>query len=227
MIPHILEPHCAWQANDVADEAAWTELFMPGDSAEIDRAMAVARSRSDDLLQIGRDDFPLPELGPRLQAISRALIDGRGFVRLRGLDRARYDNDDLCLIYWGIGAHLGKPWPQNKPGHLLGDVTDQGKSRDDPTVRGTELGGSKLNFHCDGSDLVRLMCLQTGVSGGLSAVANSVAIHNDMVRARPPIWRRKCICPDRTISAARKNPAARRITKSPFSRRGRPGCSCG
>jgi hypothetical protein len=171
----------------MADEAAWTEVLTPGDVAEIDRAMTAARSRSDDLLRIGRDDFPLPELGRRLQAISRELIDGRGFVRLRGLDRARYSNDDLCLIYWGIGAHLGKPWPQNKHGHVLGDVTDQGKSRDDPTVRGNELGGIKLNFHCDGSDLVGLMCLQTGVSGGLSAVANSVAIHNDMVRERPDL----------------------------------------
>ena len=30
--------------------------------------------------------------------------------------------------------HLGRPWPQNEQGHLLGDVTDQGKAADDPTV---------------------------------------------------------------------------------------------
>jgi hypothetical protein len=93
----------------------------------------------------------------------------------------------MCLIYWGIGAHLGKPWAQNKYGHILGDVTDQGKAPDDPTARGNELGQIALGFHCDGADLVGLMCLAVGVSGGQSAVANSVAIHNAMVAQRPDL----------------------------------------
>jgi hypothetical protein len=93
----------------------------------------------------------------------------------------------MSMAYWGIGAHLGKPWPQNAKGHLLGDVTDHGKSKDDPTLRGNEIGLVGLDFHCDGSDLVGLMCLQTGVSGGLSAVCNSVALHNRLVRERPDL----------------------------------------
>jgi hypothetical protein len=91
------------------------------------------------------------------------------------------------MAYWGIGAHLGKPWAQNAKGHLLGDVTDQGKLPGDPTARGNELGQIGLDFHCDGSDLVGLMCLRNGVSGGLSAVCNSVALHNDLVRERPDL----------------------------------------
>ncbi len=31
------------------------------------------------------------------------------------------------------------------------------------------------------------MCLQTGVSGGLSAVCNSVTLHNTLVRERPDL----------------------------------------
>jgi hypothetical protein len=31
------------------------------------------------------------------------------------------------------------------------------------------------------------LCLQTGVSGGLSAVCNSVALHNELVRERPDL----------------------------------------
>jgi hypothetical protein len=91
------------------------------------------------------------------------------------------------VLYWGIGMHLGFPWPQNKHGHVLGDVTDQGKAADDPTARGNELGGMALPFHCDGCDLVGLLCLADGRSGGLSAVANSVRIHNDLVRERPDL----------------------------------------
>jgi hypothetical protein len=182
-----LEPGCEWRADDVADPAEWTETLSEGEIAELEAAMACARAASEDFLSIGKADFPLPTLGPRLEAIEAELIDGRGFVLLRGLPRERWSNDDMCLAYWGIGAHLGRPWPQNHHGHLLGDVTDQGKTWDDPTARGNELGGIGLDFHCDGSDLVGLMCVATGASGGASAVANSVALHNDLARERPDL----------------------------------------
>ncbi len=68
---------------------------------------------------------------------------------------------------------------------MLGDVTDQGKTVDDPTVRGNELGGIALDYHTDGSDLVGLLCLRTARTGGLSCVANAVAIHNHLVREAP------------------------------------------
>jgi hypothetical protein len=66
-------------------------------------------------------------------------------------------------------------------------VTDQQKTIDDPSARGNELGGIALPFHCDGSDLVGLMCLENGISGGLSAVSSSVRIHNRLVRERPDL----------------------------------------
>ncbi len=83
--------------------------------------------------------------------------------------------------------HLGEPWPQNAKGHLLGDVKDQGKSPDDPTARGYEIGGHPLGFHSDGSDLVGLLCLDSGVSGGESLVANALGAHNELVRTRPDL----------------------------------------
>jgi hypothetical protein len=187
MAVQILETACEWNAADVADSAVWTECLSAEEVGEIDLAITHARSRSDDLLEIGKANFPLPNLGKRLGAIETELMDGRGFVLLRGLPRERYTNDEMCIAYWGIGAHLGRPWPQNHHGHLLGDVTDQGKRPGDPTARGNELGQIGLEFHCDGSDLVGLLCLQTGVSGGLSAVCNSVSLHNVLVRERPEL----------------------------------------
>jgi hypothetical protein len=187
MTPQILETACEWGAGDVTDPAAWTEHLSHSEIGEIEAAIAHARAKSSDLLEIGKADFPLPTLEQRLKAIERELMDGRGFVLMRGLPRERWSNDDLCTAYWGIGAHLGRPWPQNHRGHLLGDVTDQGKTPGDPTARGNELGQVGLEFHCDGSDLVGLMCLQSGASGGHSAVCNSVALHNKLVRERPDL----------------------------------------
>ncbi len=185
MTAAILEPACEWTRDDVADPEQWTERLSDAEIAEIAAAIAFARARSSDFLEIGKDQFPLPTLGPRLHRIENELINGRGFVLIRGLPRERYSNDEMCLAYWGIGAHLGKPWPQNHHGHVLGDVTDQGKAVTDPSARGNELGQIGLEYHCDGSDLVGLLCLQSAAEGGLSAVASSVSLHNELVRSNP------------------------------------------
>ncbi|HEY2734765.1 MAG TPA: TauD/TfdA family dioxygenase, partial [Polyangiales bacterium] len=187
MTPEVLETACEWMAEDVKDPSKWTEQLTAAEIEELDRALDHARAKSDDMLELGKADFPLPTLGPRLTKIEKELMDGRGFVLIRGLPRERYDNDAMCLAYWGIGAHLGHPWPQNHHGHLLGDVTDQGKRPEDPTSRGNELGQIGLDYHCDGSDLIGLLCLQSAASGGQSAVANSVSLHNTLVRQRPDL----------------------------------------
>lgn len=183
----VLEPQCEWTADQMTDEGVWTEELDDAELSELDASLRHALKRSDDVLQLGREDFPLPTLAGRLARIERELIDGRGFVRIRGIDRRAYSALEMELLYWGIGAHLGSPWAQNKHGHVLGDVTDQMKAIDDPTARGNELGGIPLPFHCDGSDLVGLMCLENGIAGGLSAVSNSVRIHNRLVRERPDL----------------------------------------
>jgi alpha-ketoglutarate-dependent taurine dioxygenase len=155
--------------------------------AELDAALVGAEARVEDVLDITRDLFPLPTLGPELEAITRELIDGRGMVLIRGFPVERYDKARASAVYWGVGTHLGTPWPQNAKGHLLGDVTDQGRAVDDPTARGNELGGIALPFHSDGSDLVGLFCLDAGAGGGDSLVANAVTIHNDLVEADPDL----------------------------------------
>lgn len=185
--PRILEPQCEWTAADVADESTWTEVLTDAELAELDDALQAALAASEDVLELEREHFPLPTLAGRLHEIERELIDGRGFVRIRGIDRATYSQAEMEVLYWGIGMHLGLPWVQNKHGHVLGDVTDQHKDISDPTVRGNEIGGVALPFHCDGSDLVGLMCLENGRAGGLSAVANAVTIHNGLVRDRPDL----------------------------------------
>ena len=138
--PQVLETACEWTAEEVSDPAVWTERLSPVEIDELDAAVKHAFDVSADFMRIGKAEFPLPTLAPRLKRIENDLINGRGFALLRGLPRERWTNDEMSMAYWGIGAHLGKPWPQNAKGHLLGDVTDQGKLPGDPTARGNELG---------------------------------------------------------------------------------------
>ena len=222
--PRSSRPSASGPPTDVADEERWTERLDDTELAELDAALRHALAKSDDVLELGRDDFPLPTLHGRLLRIEDELINGRGFVRLRGVDRRAHTQAEMEIIYWGIGTHLGLPWAQNKHGHVLGDVTDQQKGIDDPTARGNELGGIPLPFHCDGSDLVGLMCLENGRRGGLSAVANSVRIHNRLVAERPDLAA-ALYDTSPTTSGVSRPPAASPITWCPSSPSGRTGCS--
>jgi hypothetical protein len=180
-----LEPRCEWRHDDVGD--SYVFHLTDDHLAELDAALQTAEAATGDVLDITRDVFPLPTLGPELTAIARELIDGRGMVLIRGVPIERYTKPRASALYWGVGTHLGRPWPQNAKGHVLGDVTDQGRSAADPTARGNEMGGVPLPFHTDGSDLVGLLCLDAGASGGESLVANSVTMHNDLVRTDPEL----------------------------------------
>jgi alpha-ketoglutarate-dependent taurine dioxygenase len=182
-----LETHANWAAADVTDPDEWTLHLGDDDHAELDEALARARTVTDDLLDVTADDFPLPTLAPRLATLAEELINGRGFARIAALDIERLGAEDASWMYWGIGMHLGEPWPQNAKGHLLGDVTDQGKAPDDPTARGNEIGGHRLDFHNDGSDLIGLLCIDAGVSGGESLVSNAVGAYNQLVRTSPDL----------------------------------------
>ena len=182
-----LDEHVAWRRADMLDAKRWTVPLTASDQRELDAALRQAKSRSADVLDLGVEDFPLRDLRQKLAGIDQELLHGRGFVRLSALDADRYSDADLTLLYWGIGLHLGDPWPQNKYGHVLGDVIDQGKTIEDPTARGNELGSIALDFHTDGSDYVGLMCLHEAEQGGLSLIANAVAIHNEMVDQRPDL----------------------------------------
>jgi Taurine catabolism dioxygenase TauD, TfdA family len=180
-----LETQCEWRRADIGDSYVFhlTDTHLE----ELDRALAHAEAHTGDVLDVSRAEFPLPTLGPELARITDDLINGRGVVLIRGLPVADYGKARSSTIYWGVGTYLGEPWPQNAKGHLLGDVTDQGKAANDPTSRGNEVGGIAFPFHSDGSDLVGLFCLDAGAGGGASLVANVVSIHNELARTEPDL----------------------------------------
>ena len=86
---HELEPAAEWRAADVADPEAWTLRLAADDRAELDAALAAAKAKSTDPLEIGRDDFPLGGLASKLDGVVDVLLNGRGFMRITALDAER------------------------------------------------------------------------------------------------------------------------------------------
>ena len=172
----------AWRGEDLARSDAWIHTFTTSELSELHRALARVHARGLTLPEIGRDEFPLPTLGPRLEALRHELLHGRGFALLRGLPMERYALEDAATIYWGLGAWFGRPRSQNAQGHLLGHVRDVGADLADPGVR-TYQTTQRQFYHTDSVDLVALLCVRKAKSGGLSSLVSSVTAYNEM-RAR-------------------------------------------
>ena len=189
----------AWLGAELRERDDWIVRLDAADNAELQAALQVARARGARIPALGVDDFPLPTLAPRLRAIAREVVDGRGFVLVRGFDIEAMSREDVALVYWGVGAYLGTGLAQNAQGDLLGHVTDLGVDfRTDPNARGYQTR-STLAFHNDALDVVGLLCLQTARSGGLSRLVSSTAIHNAILAQRPDLMAaaRAPFCVDR------------------------------
>jgi Taurine catabolism dioxygenase TauD, TfdA family len=187
-IPHEIEGPSAWYGPDLGQRLDWLEYFSATEVEEVARAVKRPASESRDLTTISSEDFPLPTLEPRLCRVLDEVLNGRGFVLLRGLPVETWTKRESAIAFFGIGTHIGSARSQNALGHVLGHVKDLGKSSQDPAVRIYQTR-ERQTYHTDSSDVVCLVCLRPAKSGGLSSLVSSVTIFNEMRRRRPDLLR--------------------------------------
>jgi hypothetical protein len=176
-----------WRGPEMAGKPdEWTHVLTAAERDDLDAAVQAVRGRKLEILEISRDDFPLPVLGPTLARLRKDLLEGRGFTLIRGVPVDRYSIEESAIAFWGLGAHLGVPVSQNGKGHVLGHVKDLGLDYADPLARGYQTH-ARLPYHTDYSDLVCLLCLKPSKSGGLSSIVSSVTLYNEILQRRPDL----------------------------------------
>ena len=186
-MPPLIEGPSAWAGRELRGrESDWVIRLTPTHRAEIDAAIRGFRSAGSSLATIAADQFPLPTLGAVLRAVLDELLEGRGFVLLRGFEVARYPREAQAVAFMGLGSHLGVPRSQNAKGHLLGHVKDLGLDVTDPNVRYYQTH-RKLEYHTDSCDIVGLLCLKTAKAGGESFIVSSMTLYNEVRRRRPDL----------------------------------------
>ena len=174
-----------WRGPDMATrEDEWRIAMSPSEIAELDAAVEAVAARDIDIIDIRKEDFSLPTLSRKLAMLRSDVLSGRGFGVLGGAPVHRYDIRRSAIAYFGIGSHFGEAVSQNAKGHALGHVRNLGFDYGRSLTRGYQTD-ARLPYHTDASDVVGLLCLQTGKSGGLSSIVSSGALFNE-VRARRP-----------------------------------------
>jgi len=177
----------AWKAADMADSSRWTHVLTDAEKAELEELVATVKSQKLDIINLERGDIALPALAPRLSKIREEIYNGRGFALIRGFPVERFDRSETMIAYLALGLHFGEPVSQNGKGHLIGHVTDLGLDyRTDAHVRPYQTR-LEMQPHTDSCDIVGLLTLNGGKSGGLSQLASSVALCNAMLERCPEL----------------------------------------
>ena len=189
--PHVAVPTqalstpAAWYGADFADRLP-VSRFTDDEIEELETVAGKLVGEDASIHSVGREDFPLERVAPRLHDAIEEVAHGRGFVVLRGLPVERWGESLTSMVCWGLGHVLGEPGEQNPDGERLGHVRDYGEEAEHPMVRRYRTSGN-IDFHCDGADAVGLLCLRTAQSGGQSRIASSVTVFNELLAARPDL----------------------------------------
>lgn len=89
------------------DQIDYLTNLSPPQVAEIKAALEYFKAFGLNLYDVDAAKFPLPTLGPRLEAIGKNLHGGTGFSLLRGFDTEKYSDEDNLTIFLGLGSHIG------------------------------------------------------------------------------------------------------------------------
>jgi Taurine catabolism dioxygenase TauD, TfdA family len=194
----------AWRGEELARSTDWIHAITPAEQEELDAALRAVQRRGVAWPGLRREDFVIPRLDRALAEVSDRLEHGRGLVLLRRIPVERYSEDELRIIYWGLGLHLGTPRFQNGNGELIGDVRDENRlygavrevnpmqAGEPRTSRNKARSAGPLRFHTDRVDVVTLLCVRPAATGGLSKVVSGPAVYNTILERRPDLHALLC-----------------------------------
>ena len=181
-----------WDRDTIERRGLPVRRISAAEVRELELALSHAGSCGKGMFEMAPADFPV---GPACVAMLGEVVDQvrgeLGFCVLRGLPVQRWTTDEIRMLFWGLGLHVGVPRPQNRVSSFLTDVTDAGTDYRSSTGRGYT-SRAALDFHTDAGDMVALLCIRPALSGGTSALASGVRIFEEIRSQRPELAAALC-----------------------------------
>jgi len=199
-----LQGACVWHGTDMATNERWVKRLPDAVLDEVDAA--VQRTQDIDWQRLNTQNFSLPSGQEFFDDVREELENGSGMAKILGLDVSRYDDAQLRRIWYGLGQHLGTPMFQNRHGERMRDIKDQGTGvaaslygqMTDAAGQSFLSSGARtlttgaLRFHTDRCDVVGLLCVRQASVGGVSKLASSAAVYNEILKRRPDLHALLC-----------------------------------
>ena len=174
----------AWRGCDLASDRSWIVRLTDTQASALERAAEAALAGRKPFTELTRKDFSFDACEPVFEDIRQQVVDGRGFVLLRGLPVRGRSPDVIRAMYWGLGTRLGQAITQNLQGDLLAEIKDRGYDVNNLDVKPSQTNAEQRP-HSDPADVVGLLCVNAAQSGGLSRIASTMAIYNAVLDKHP------------------------------------------
>jgi hypothetical protein len=107
-IPSAIDGPSAWYGPAIAHRSDWVESLSSAELDEIESAGRQLALAERDWATLNQNDFPLPRLNRRLERVLDEVLEGRGFVLLRGLPVERWGRRLTAVAFLGMGLHWGR-----------------------------------------------------------------------------------------------------------------------
>ena len=174
-----LELSTDWRYTATSEEIAHLEKMVRKVAGQLN-------NDANKLPGMSRQNFDLGPFGERLDEIMSQVRDGVGVALYRSLPLDKFSLLETAIIYWAMGLYIGQPMSNNGEGDMIGHVVDAGEDYNDPRQRGYQTNAT-MDYHCDQTDVVTLLCINTAKSGGTSKLSSSIAIYHELMRRQPEL----------------------------------------
>jgi hypothetical protein len=199
-----LQGTCVWKGAEIGQNHRWLKQIPAIVLDELDAALEKIQELK--WRDVTRHNFALPGAAAFFDEVREELENGSGMVKICGLDVSRYSQEQLRRIWFGIGCHLGTPMYQNYRGEVMRDIRDEGMGVGAKLYGATidasgkqflssgarTLSSRQLRFHTDRCDVVGLLCVRQASEGGVSKLASSATVYNEILRRRPDLHALLC-----------------------------------
>jgi len=199
-----LQGACVWKGAEVGQNQRWLKQVPAVVLDQLD--VALEKVQHLEWRDVTRHNFALPDAAAFFDEVREELESGSGMVKMGGLDVSRYSQEQLRRVWYGIGCHLGTPMYQNYRGELMRDIRDEGMGVGAKLYGATvdasgkqflssgarTLSSGQLRFHTDRCDAVGLLCVRQASEGGVSKLASSATVYNEILKRRPDLHALLC-----------------------------------
>ena len=199
-----LQGTCVWKGAEIGQNHRWLKQIPAIVLDELDAALEKIQELK--WRDVTRHNFALPDAAAFFDEVREELENGSGMVKICGLDVSRYSQEQVRRIWFGIGCHLGTPMYQNYRGEVMRDIRDEGMGVGAKLYGATidasgkqflssgarTLSSGQLRFHTDRCDVVGLLCVRQASEGGVSKLASSATVYNEILRRRPDLHALPC-----------------------------------
>jgi hypothetical protein len=157
----------AWRGPEMARDRSWVVELTPTQVRELASGRLAGTSAAA-VIDEAREE----------------VLRGRGFVLIRGVPVQGRSLDAVREMYWALGERLGTAIPQNLQGDLVNEIKDHGLDVNQLNVKPSQTSAEQRP-HTDPADIVTLLCITPAKRGGLSRIASTTAIYNELLAKHP------------------------------------------